>query len=89
MTQDFLTRNNLLGKCIHGPKNVVRITSEQRIFASKTFSPTNVLLGQKKITGHNITVLPNLKCADFIFGLPPMKELNMSIQPSKDVVLIH
>ena len=62
---DFLTRHNILGKCIRGQKIVVRIASEQGIFTSKTFSPTNVSLG--------------LKCVDFFFGLPTMKELNMSI----------
>jgi hypothetical protein len=36
----------------------------------------------------NFAALPHLKCVDFIFGLPEMKELNMSIQPSKDLVLI-
>ena len=55
---------------------------------SKTFSPTSVSIGQKKFTDLNFTVLPHLKYVDFIFGLPTMKELNMSIQPSKDIVLI-
>ena len=70
------------------PKIYVRIANEQKIFTTKTFSPTNVSLGQKKFNGLNFTDLPHLKCVDFIFGLPAMKELNMSIQPSKDMVLI-
>jgi hypothetical protein len=38
-------------------------------------------------SGLNFTVLPQIKCADFIFGLT-MKELNMSIKPSNNLVLI-
>ena len=72
-SQDFLTLNNLLGKCIRGPKLVVRIATQQRISTTKTFSPNNVSLGQKKFTGLSFTVLPHLKCVDFIFGLPSMK----------------
>ena len=87
-SQDFLTRNNLLGKCIRGQKNVVRVANEQRISTSKTFSPIRVSIGQQKFTGLNFTVLPHLKCVDFIFGISTLKELNMSIQPSNNLVLI-
>ena len=65
-----------------------RIANEQRISTSKTFSPTNVSLGQKKFTGLNFKGLPHLKCMDFIFGLPAMNELNMPIQPANNLVLI-
>jgi hypothetical protein len=87
-SQDLLTRNNILGKCTRGPKIVARIANEQRISTTKTLSPINILLGQKKITYLSFIVLPHLKRVDFIFGLPAMKEMNMSIQPSKDMVLI-
>jgi hypothetical protein len=88
VSQDFLTRNNLLAKRIRGPKNAVRIANEQRISTTKTFPPTNISLGQKKFNGLGFTTLPHLKCVDFIFGLPAMKELNISIQHSKGMVLI-
>jgi hypothetical protein len=87
-SQDFWTRKNRFVKCIRGPKIVVRIANEQRISINKTFSPTNISIGQKNFTGLSFIVLPHLKCVDFIFGLLAMKELNMSIQPSKDMVLI-
>jgi hypothetical protein len=87
-SQDFLTRNNFLGKCIRGPKIVVRIANEQRISTNKTFSPIRVSIGQKKFTGLNFTILPHLKCVYFIFGLLAMKELNMSFQPPNNSVLI-
>ena len=77
-----------MGKCIRGPKTVVRIANEQRIPAKTTFSSIRVSIGQKKFTGLNFIVLPHLKCVDFISGLPAMKELNMSIQPSNNSVLI-
>jgi len=83
-----LTRNYLLGKYIRGPEIVVRIASKQRISTSKTFSPNKFSLGQKKFNGLSFTVLPQLKCVDFLLGLPAMKELNMSIQPSKHLVPI-
>jgi hypothetical protein len=88
VSQDFLTRNILLGIYIRGPKIVVRIANEQRISTSKTFSSTHVSIGKKEFSGLIFTVLPHLKCVDFIFGLPAMKELNMSIQPLKYLVLI-
>ncbi len=88
VSEDFLTRNNLLGKCSRGSKIVVRIAYEKRISTSKTFSPINVSISPKNFTGLKFTVLPHLKCVDFIFGLPAMKEWNMSIQPSNDLVLI-
>ena len=37
--EEFLTRNNLLGKCIHGLEIAVRIANEQRISTSKKNSP--------------------------------------------------
>ena len=82
VSQDFFTRNNMLGKCIRGSKIVVRIANEQRISTNKTFSPIHVSIGQKKFPGLKFAVLPHLKCVDFIFGLPSMKALNMSIQSS-------
>ena len=83
--QDFLTRNNLWFGCVRGPKIVVRIANEQGISTTKTFSPTSVSIDRKKFLVLIFTVLPHLKCVNFIFGLPAMKELNMSIQPSKDI----
>jgi hypothetical protein len=47
VSQNFLTRNNPLGKCNRGPKIVVRVANEQKISTSKTFPPTNVSIGQK------------------------------------------
>jgi len=64
----ILTQSDILGKCTRVPKFTVRIANEQRISTSKTFSPTNVSLGQKKFTGLTFTVLPHLKYVDFIFG---------------------
>jgi hypothetical protein len=81
VSKEFLTRNNLLGKCIRGPKIDVRIANEQRISTNKRFSPIHVSIGQQKFPGLNFTVLPHLKCVDFLFRLPAMKALNMSIQP--------
>jgi len=88
VSKDFLTRNNLFGGCIRGPKIAVRIANEQRISTNKAFSPIRVSIGQKKFTCLNFTVLPNFKCVHFIFGLPALKELNMSIQPSNNSVFI-
>ena len=85
---DFLTRNNILGKCIRGSKIVVQIANEQKISTSKSCSPTNDSTSQKTFTGLKLTFLSHLKCLEFIFGLLAMKVLNMSIQPSNDLVLI-
>ena len=45
VSKDFLTRNNLVGKCIRGQKIVVRTANDQRISTIKTFSPTDVSPG--------------------------------------------
>ncbi len=42
VSRDFLSRNNLLGKCIRGSKIFVRIANEHRISTNKTFSPIHV-----------------------------------------------
>ena len=76
-SQDFLTRNDLVGKCTRGPKIVVRIANEQRISTSKKISSTNISLGKRKFTGLSVIILPHLKCVDFLFDLPTMRELNM------------
>ena len=88
VNQNFLTRNDLLEKCTRGPKIGVRIGNEQRISTSKTFSPTNASLGQHMFTSLSYTLLPHLKCVDFIFGLQAVKELNTSIQSLNDLVVI-
>jgi len=89
VSQDFLIRNDLVGKCVRGPKIAVRIANEQRISTNKSFSPTSLFIHQLKFTGLTFTVLPHLKCVDFIFGLPALKTLQMSIQPSNNSVTIN
>jgi hypothetical protein len=69
-------------------KNIVRIANEKIISTNKTFIPTGLFVGQKYFTCCNFTVLPQLKCIDFIFGLPAMKDLNMYIQPSHNLDVI-
>ena len=71
-----------------GLKIAVRIANEQKISTNKTYSPTDISISQKQFNGLNFTVLPHLKCVDFIFGLLAMKDLNMNIQPSNNLVLI-
>ena len=39
VSQNFMTRNNLMGKCTRGPNNVARIANEQRVSTSKKFHP--------------------------------------------------
>ncbi len=60
VSQYFLTRNNLLDKCVRAPEIDVRIANEQRISTTKTFYPNNVSLGQKTFPGLSFTVLPHL-----------------------------
>ncbi len=83
-----MTRNNLLGKWTRGPKIVVRIANKKRISTCKSVSPTNVSFGKKFFIGINFRILPHLKCVDFVFVLPAIKELNTSIQPSNILLLI-
>ena len=87
-SREFRRRNNLLGKCTRGTQIVVQIANERMISTSKIFSPANVSIGQKLFNGLNFAVLPHLKCVDFIFGLPRMKESNIPIHPSTGLVLI-
>ncbi len=87
VSRDLLTRNSLLGKCIREPKIAIRIANEQRISRLKHFH-LPMFRWVRKFIGLRFTVLPHLKCVDFIVGLLAMKYLNMSIQLSKDMVLI-
>ncbi len=56
VSEDLLTRNNFLGKCVPGSKIVVRIANEQRISTNKTFSPINASISQKKFVGLSFAV---------------------------------
>ncbi len=69
-------------------KTLFELQTNKGFSLIKFFSPIRVSIGQKKFTSLNFIVLPHLKCVDFIFGLPAMKELNMYIQPSNYSVLI-
>ena len=88
VSQEFFIRNSLVGKCVRGPKIAVRIANEQRISTTKSFSPTSLFIRQIKFTGLAFNVLPHLKCVDIIFGLPTLKTLQMSIQPSNNFAVI-
>jgi hypothetical protein len=89
VSQEFLTRNGLMGKCVRGPNIAVRIANEQCISTNKSFSPTSLFIHQIKFSSLTFTVLPHFKCVDFSFGLPALKTLQMSIQPSNNSVVIN
>ena len=78
-----------MGKRVRGPKIAVRIANQHRISTNKSFSPTSLFIHQLEFKGLTFTVLPHLKCVDFIFGLPTLKDLQMSIQPSNNLVMIN
>ena len=70
-------------------KSVFESLMNKIISSNQTFSSMTILIGQKKFTGLNFKVLPHLECVDFIFGLHAiMKDLNMYIQPSHNLLLI-
>jgi hypothetical protein len=89
MSREFLIRNGLVEKCVRGPKIAVRIANEQCISTNKSLSSTSFFIHQIKFTGLIFTVLPHLKCVDFIFVLSALKTLQMSIQPSNNSVMIN
>jgi hypothetical protein len=89
VSQEFCIQNGLVGKCVRGPKISVRIANEHRISTNTSFSPASLLIHHIKFTGLTFIVLPHLKCVDFIFGLPALKTLQMSIQPSNNPVMIN
>ena len=78
-----------MGRCVRGPKIAIRIENEHRISTNKSVSPTSIFIRQIKFTGLTFDMLPHLKCVDFIFGLPTLKDLQMSIQPSNNLVMIN
>ena len=67
-SREFLTRNGLMDECVRGPKFAVRIANEKCISTNKSCSPTSLFIHQIKFTGLIFTVVPHLKCVDFIFG---------------------
>jgi hypothetical protein len=71
--QEFKIRDGLVGNCVRGPKIEIRIANEQRISTNKYFPPTRLFIHEIKSNCLTFTVLPHLKCVDFIFGLPSLK----------------
>ena len=84
VSQEFLIRNGLVRKCVREPKITVRTANEQRISTNKSFLPTSLVIHQIKFTCLTFNVLPHLKCVDFIFRLPTLQTLQVSIQPSNN-----
>jgi len=89
VSQELFIRNGLVGKCVRGPKIAVRIANERRISTNKSFPPTSLFIHQIKFTSLTFVVLPHLKCVDFVVDLPALKDLQMSIQPSNNLVMIN
>jgi len=47
VSQEFLIRNGLVGKCVRGPKIAFRTANEQHISTNKFFSPTSLFIQQR------------------------------------------
>ena len=78
-----------MGECVRGPKFAGQIANEQRISTNKSFLPKSLFIHQIVFNGLAFIVLPHLKCVDCIFGLPDLKDLQMSSQPSNNLFMIN
>ena len=88
ISKTFIDNNSLNSHCSNTSKVAVRVANSQRIASHKIFIPSSFIINGIDYGGLQFRVLPHLKCADVILGLPGQKELNMIIIPTDDMINI-
>ena len=87
VSEGFVQSNNLKEYCKLAPKKVaVRVANSQRICATKIFIPKHLSVNGIDFSGIQFYVLPHLKCADVILGLPAQKAMDMIIYPKEESI---
>ena len=83
-SEEFALRHNLALQ--KAPKLPVRVANGARICTRRMVVPTAFTLGGHTYTDLQFRVLPHLKAADVILGLPAMKALDIVVRPSDNTV---
>jgi hypothetical protein len=64
------------------------VASEHRISTTKVFCPSVFTTDGHEFTDLQFKVLPRFKSSDVILGLPALKQLNVIIHPSLNILLL-
>ena len=70
VSKTFLEEHDLQKCCTKAPIVVVRVANSQRVASWKLFIPKSLIINRIDYSGIQFRVLPHLKCADIILGLP-------------------
>ena len=89
VSKSFIEKHELLQCCTKAPKVAVRVANSQRVSSWKLFIPKSLIINGIDYSGIQFRVLPHLKCADIILGLPAQKALDMIIKPKENIVSIN
>ena len=88
VSKSFIDNHELNSLCMKADKVAVRVANSQRIASHKIFTPETLMIDGIDYAGIQFRVLPHLKCADVILGLPAQRELDMIIRPKDNMISI-
>ena len=88
ISKEFVESNDLMQHCKPAPKVAVRVANSQRLSATKILVPEHLTINDIDYLGIQFYVLPHMKCADLILGLPAQKAMDMIIRPKDEVISI-
>ena len=86
VSKEFVDAHGLQKNCKQVPKMTVRVANSQRISTTKIITPEKLIINNKNYSNIQFRVLPHLKCADVILGLPALKDMDMTINVKKKTV---
>ena len=89
VSKSFIDEHEFHEFCAKAPKVAVRVANSQRVASWKVFIPKSLIINGTDYSGIQFRVLPHLKCADIILGLPAQKALDMVIRPKENIVSIN
>ena len=88
ISKEFVEKNDMLKHCKAAPKVAVRVANSQRLSSSKILIPEILKINDIDYCGIQFRVLPHLKAADVILGLPAQKAMDMIIRPKNGTISI-
>ena len=86
VSENFVKTHSLTSR--RAEKLVVRVANGSRINSTRVVHPDAVRICQKLYDNLSFRVLPHLKAADLVLGLPTLKQLGIMIHPAECSVTI-
>ena len=87
-TMSFVSEHFVKTHSLTSEKLVVRMANGSRITSTRVVHLDAVRIGQKLYDNLSFRVLPHLKAADLVLGLPTLKQLGIMIHPAECSVTI-